>query len=123
MSRASQSIGRDQVPHLCGPFLSLSISPSITVHLGRMMDWTFEWRDRTFIVGGGSLGSAVGRLGCVRDYGVVDSRARSVRIRWEERNIGNGKSPLLTGWQSACSEVPRTHSAMASRRLQRRPMQ
>ena len=31
--------------------------------LGRMMNWTFEWRDRTFIVGRAQAWSVVGRRG------------------------------------------------------------
>ena len=60
------------------------------------MNWTFEWRDRTFIVAEEEEAYAlsVGWVVC----GAVDwcERARS-EWRRKERNIGNGKSPLLTG--------------------------
>ena len=39
---------RDQGLHVCGPIFSVDLSH--TLRLGRMMNWTFEWRDRTFIV-------------------------------------------------------------------------
>ena len=71
-------------------------------------------RQRQDIHCGGSLGS-VGRVGCVRGRRLA--HARSV-WRWKERNIGNGKSPLLTGRQA---RRVASYAVIASRPVQRRP--
>ena len=87
------------------------LSPLVLRSLGQDDELDFRMaRQRQDIHCGGSLGS----VGLVVCGGVVDWSV----WRWKERNIGNGKSPLLTGRQA---RRVASYAVIASRPVQRRP--